>query len=97
MLYFDELLKADDFSGAVNALATDFMKEYGLEKVHQVGLVVPDVEAAAEKLEKEGFGPFFIATGSPVFWKEKGRETGKFPGNWVWRIMKESNWNFWNR
>ena len=72
MLYFDELLKADDFSQAVNALATDFMKEHGLEKVHQVGLVVPDVEKAAEKLEGKGFGPFFIATGSPVFWKEKG-------------------------
>lgn len=72
MLYLDELLKADDFSKAVNDLADSFMKEYGLEKVHQVGLVVPDVEKAAEKLEAQGFGPFFIATGSPVFWKEKG-------------------------
>jgi hypothetical protein len=71
MLYFDELLKADDFSQAVNALATDFMEEHGLEKVHQVGLVVPDVEKSAEKLEEKGFGPFFIATGSPVFWREK--------------------------
>jgi len=71
MLYFDELLKADDFPGVVNDLAVGFMKEYGLEKVHQVGLVVPDVEAAAEKLEEQGFGPFFIATGSPVFWREK--------------------------
>jgi len=72
MLYFEDLLKADDFSKAVNELAVDFMKEYGLEKVHQVGLVVPDVEKAAKKLEDQGFGPFFIATGSPVFWKEKG-------------------------
>jgi hypothetical protein len=72
MLYFDDLLKADDFSKAVNELAVDFMKDHGLEKVHQVGLVVPDVEQAAEKLEEQGFGPFFIATGSPVFWKEKG-------------------------
>ena len=72
MLYFDELLKADDFPRAVNALADGFMKKYGLAKVHQVGLVVPDVEKAAKKLEDQGFGPFFIATGSPVFWKEKG-------------------------
>ncbi len=72
MLYLDDLLKADDFSKAVNGLAEDFMKKHGLEKVHQVGLVVPDVEEAAEKLEEEGFGPFFIATGSPVFWREKG-------------------------
>lgn len=72
MLYFDDLLQADDFSRAVNDLAHDFMKEHGLEKVHQLGLVVSDVEKAAEKLEDQGFGPFFIATGSPVFWKEKG-------------------------
>jgi len=72
MLFFDELLKADDFPKAVNDLAEDFMKEHGLAKVHQLGLVVPDVEKAAEKLEEQGFGPFFIATGAPVFWKEKG-------------------------
>jgi hypothetical protein len=72
MLYFEDLLKADDFPKAVNALGENFMKEYRLEKVHQVGLVVPDVEQAAAKLEGQGFGPFFIATGSPVFWKEKG-------------------------
>jgi len=57
MLYFEDLLKADDFSKAVNELAVDFMKEYGLEKVHQVGLVVPEVEQAAEKLEGKGRGP----------------------------------------
>lgn len=74
MIFFDDLLKADDFPGAVNDLAADFMKEHGLAKVHQVGLVVPDVEGAAKKLEDQGFGPFFIATGSPVFWREKGRE-----------------------
>ncbi|PIP38921.1 MAG: hypothetical protein COX19_09970 [Desulfobacterales bacterium CG23_combo_of_CG06-09_8_20_14_all_51_8] len=72
MLYFEDLLKADDFPEAVNAQAKDFMKAQGLSKVHQVGLVVPDVEKAAAKLEDQGFGPFFIATGSPVFWREKG-------------------------
>jgi len=74
MLYFDDLLQADDFPRAVNELAADFIKKHGLTKVHQVGLVVPDVEKAAEDLENKGFGPFFIATGSPVFWREKGEE-----------------------
>lgn len=72
MLYLDDLLEADDFPGAVNALAEDFMKAHGLSKVHQVGLVVPDVENAAEDLEDRGFGPFFIAKGAPVYWREKG-------------------------
>jgi hypothetical protein len=74
MIYLDDLFKADDFAQAVNELAANFMREQDLPKVHQLGLVVPDVEKAAEKLETKGFGPFFIATGSPVFWREKGEE-----------------------
>jgi hypothetical protein len=74
MVYFDDLLSADDFPKAVNDLAEDFMKKHGLSSVHQLGLVVHDVEEAAEKLEDQGFGPFFIAKGSPVFWREKGEE-----------------------
>lgn len=74
VVYLEDLLKADDFSRTVNELAADFMAQHGLEKVHQLGLVVPDVEQAAEELEKTGLGPFFIATGSPVFWKEQGED-----------------------
>ena len=33
-----------------------------------------DVEKAAERLEAQDIGPFFIASGAPVFWKEKGEE-----------------------
>jgi len=73
MVYLDDLLKADDFVGAVNGLVEDFMKEHGLDHVHQLGLVVQDVEKAAEKLEEKGFGPFFIAKGAPVYWIEKGK------------------------
>ncbi|MGB9498203.1 MAG: hypothetical protein ACKVE4_00305 [Dissulfuribacterales bacterium] len=77
MLYFDDLLKKDDFSKAVNELADDFMKEHGLAKVHQVGLVVPDVEKTAKKLEDQGFGPFFIASGSaPGFFSQRCRLMG---------------------
>lgn len=72
MHYLDDLLQSDDFQKAVHGLAEDFMREQGLKNVHQLGLVVPDVEAAAEKLENQGFGPFFIAKGAPVFWREKG-------------------------
>lgn len=74
MVYLDDVLNAEDFNQAVNDLAETFMAEHGLEKVHQLGLVVPDVEKAAQKLEEKGFGPFFIASGAPVFWKEKGED-----------------------
>jgi len=79
MVLFEDLLSVKDFMGAVDDLAGDFRKTYGLPAVHQVGLVVRDVEAAAEELEAKGFGPFFIATGAPVFWKERG-ETREVSG-----------------
>ncbi len=72
MIYLDDLLTADDFNQEVNDLGGGFMARHGLEKVHQLGLVVPDVEQAAEALEQKGIGPFFIAAGSPRFWTEKG-------------------------
>ncbi|HMA86378.1 MAG TPA: VOC family protein [Desulfosalsimonadaceae bacterium] len=72
MIYFDELLKAPDFHQAVASLAADFRKAHGLPKVHQLGLLVEDVETAAKELEDRGIGPFFIAAGSPVFWMERG-------------------------
>lgn len=74
MTYFDDLLKADDFGSAVSGLARDFREKHGLPKIFQLGLAVPDVEAAAEELEKRGIGPFFIASGSPAFWHERGKE-----------------------
>ena len=72
MVYLDDLFKTGDFAGAVSDLAAAERQKYGLGPIHQLGLVVPDVEAAAEALEKKGIGPFFIATGSPIFWHEKG-------------------------
>jgi hypothetical protein len=74
MIFLKDLLGAEDFNQAVNDLAANFMARHNLEKVHQLGLVVPDVEHAAEELEARRIGPFFIATGSPVFWKEKGKD-----------------------
>jgi catechol 2,3-dioxygenase-like lactoylglutathione lyase family enzyme len=74
--YLDDLLDQDDFSEAVDRLSRPIRDAYRFPPLHQLGLVVPDVERAAEELEKRGFGPFFIGKGSPVFWREKcdGRE-----------------------
>ena len=72
MIYFDDLLHAVDFSRAVNNLAPEFRKTHGLPKIHQLGLLVEDVEKGAEQLEAKGVAPFFIAEGKPVFWMERG-------------------------
>lgn len=74
MIFLDELFEANDFSAAARRLAADFRREQGLGEVHQLGLVVADVEAAAASLEQRGLGPFFIAGGNPVRWQERGQE-----------------------
>jgi len=74
MIFLEDLLKEHDFVGAANSLAADFRAEHHLGKIHQLGLVVEDVEKAAQRLEAQGIGPFFIASGAPVFWREKGEE-----------------------
>ncbi len=79
MVFFEDLLLADNFTLAVSRLAHEFREKYELPRLHQIGLVVPNVEAAALTLEGEGMRPFFIASGSPVFWNERGQEE-KFTG-----------------
>jgi hypothetical protein len=74
IVYLHDLFEADDFSKAVNGLAAQFREKHNFPKIHQLGLVVSDVERAAEKLEAEGIAPFFIAAGSPVFWREGNEE-----------------------
>jgi hypothetical protein len=74
MIFLDDFLNADEFSNAVNNLAKEFRDRYGLDKIHQLGLVVPDVEESAKALEDKGLGPFFIAAGSPVLWLERQEE-----------------------
>ena len=74
MVYLNDLFKADNFRDAVSGIAGGFRDKHGLPKIHQIGLVVTDVEAAAEELEKNGIGPFFIASGRPIFWRERERE-----------------------
>ena len=75
MVYLNDLFKADNFRDAVSGIAGGLRDKHGLPKIHQLGLVVTNVEAAAEELEKKGIGPFFIASGSPILWRERERET----------------------
>jgi hypothetical protein len=74
VVFLDDLLNADDLYTGVNDLAHEFRNKYALPPIHQLGLVAPDVEEAAASLEAQGVDPFFIADGSPVFWRERGQE-----------------------
>jgi hypothetical protein len=72
VIYFDKLLQAEDFGTAVNEIGKDFRTRFAFPPVHQLGLVVPDVERAADDLENQGVGPFFIAQGKVKIWEERG-------------------------
>ena len=74
MVLLGDLLNAANFSKAVDGLAREFRDQHKLPAIHQLGLTVPNVENAARVLEAKGIGPFFIANGSPVFWRERGQE-----------------------
>jgi hypothetical protein len=73
-LYLDDLLAATDFSEACRGHAQEMSAAHGLSHLYQLGVVVPDVEAYARELEALGIGPFFIAMGRPVVWREQGEE-----------------------
>ena len=73
-MFLEELLQSPDFGSAVGNLARPFRERWGLPEVRQLGLVVPDVENAADALAKRNIGPFFIAVGAPRLWRERGQE-----------------------
>lgn len=73
-MFLEELLRSPNFGDAVENLARSFRERWGLPEVHQLGLVVPDVENAADALAKRNIGPFFIAVGAPRLWRERGQE-----------------------
>jgi hypothetical protein len=73
-ILLESLLSTGDFAAATAGLAREYRHRHALPPIHQLGLVVPDVEAAASRLEAQGIGPFFIAKGSPVLWRERGEE-----------------------
>ncbi|HBO6068030.1 TPA: VOC family protein [Pseudomonas aeruginosa] len=66
------------FHARVQDMGADFSREFGLPPVHQLGVMVPDVEAAAVELERQGMEPFFVASGTSRYWLESG----------VLRVMK---------
>ena len=74
MALLGQLLNWGDFGEAVSELARGFRDEHGLPQVHQLGLVVRDVEDAARSLEDRGVGAFFIADGPAALWREWGQE-----------------------
>ena len=78
-MYLDDLMASGDLPGQVNNLASDLRTRYDFPPVHQLGLIVPDVEKAAGELEAQGIGPFFIGGGAPVLWRERGQDL-KFKG-----------------
>ena len=70
-MFFDEIINHTDFDRSVEKIIPEFRERFSLPKIYQLGLVVPNVEAAALSLEKKGVAPFFIAAGSPAFWIER--------------------------
>lgn len=74
MVFLEDLLSAEDFGAAVDGLAREFRSKHELPAIHQLGLVVSDVEEAARTLQDRGIGPFLIGSGSPVLWRERGEE-----------------------
>jgi hypothetical protein len=78
-MYLDDLMASGDLPAQVDNLARDLRSRYSFPPVHQLGLIVPDVEKAAQELETRGIGPFFIGGGAPLLWLERG-ENKKFKG-----------------
>ena len=70
-----DLLRLDDFVPRVQGLAQGTRRRLGLAPpVHQLGVVVPDVVAAAEELERQGLAPFFLVGGPARRWTERGAD-----------------------
>jgi hypothetical protein len=75
-----DILFDSDFNTRVQEVAGAFRKKAGIPfKVHQAGVVVPNVEKAALELEAKGFGPFMIGADSLPRWTERGKD-GHFRG-----------------
>ena len=70
----DELLCCGKVPTQEELLPDEFRKKYNLGKVYQLGLAVPSVVEAAEKLESKGLGPFLIAEDDLALWVERGEE-----------------------
>jgi len=70
----NDLLKTGALVSASAGLAAGLRARFSLPPLHQLGLVVPNAEKAADDLEAQGVGRFLILGGRPVLWRERGEE-----------------------
>ncbi len=74
-MLLDDIFEKSDFNSAVQAIALQSRKKLGIDMpVHQLGIVVPDVAAAAAELERKGVKPFLLMGGPAKRWTERGSE-----------------------
>lgn len=76
LIFLDDYLKLPDFRAALRTLAHDFRIDAQLPiDLDELGLVCPDVVAAADYLQKTypGMGTFMLAEGSAEKFDENGR------------------------
>ncbi len=73
-MFLNDILIKDNFLKAAESLGQPFVEEMNLGKVHQLGLVVPDAQSAANRLEQKGIPPFFLANGPVDMWTENGKD-----------------------
>jgi hypothetical protein len=70
-----DIMSDKNFKEMVQSIALGFRKKFGIEEpVHQLGVVVPDVLAAAADLEGKGMKPFLLFGGAAQLWKERGSD-----------------------
>ena len=71
-----DILVNPNFNARMQEVGATFRKKAGIPfRVHQAGIVVPDVEKAADSLEAQGFGPFMIAVATLPRWTERDAES----------------------
>ena len=82
MIFFEDVYHPDYFTRNATALSRATRQRFAFPSLHQLGIVVPEVERAALDLENRGLGPFFIAEGVIASsWKMHAQVQHK-PGPW---------------
>lgn len=70
-----DMITGPGFNARMQEIAAPFRKQSGIPfRVHQAGIVVPDVAKAAADLEAQGLGPFMMAAATLPRWTERGGE-----------------------
>lgn len=74
-MLLSDVITGHGFNARMQEIAEPFRKKAGIPfKVHQAGIVVPDVAKAAAELEAQGLGPFMMAAATLPRWTERGAE-----------------------